>query len=554
MKIEEIIKSIELGQFKNDYLIYNRKSTDDAESQKNSITYQREKNLEFAAKKNFKVAKVSIPGFCSEGIISEKHSAFKEDEYFEVTESGTVQFKIDRPKFQQLVQFLNKKYFKGIIFLCWDRASRNKADEAIIRKLMKIGIDFQFTLASYDKTSSGELHMDIDGMFSGHHSRVTSEKVSLAIASSKAKGLCHYKAPTGYLNLGNMDNKPFDEVRAPIVKEMFMLKYNQPKLSVADICRWAIQQGFTLQPMRRRRTREEKSLEEEDEIDLKIEKTAKVPTPQSIHKILTNPFYKGYIKACNGAIIKSISHEALVDENIFDKVQINLQNNCTSKHYAEINKHPFRNYFSCEECHRVFTPYIKKGIQYYSSRCKNDCTNTTKNINLELFLSLIKQKMSALSFTKEELDDFDTRLSTDIALLESKRLNEFENTDRRKRKLREDLAYIRENKLNLLRTGAYTAEAVVAEEKKLEDEIGQLISNEVISEEAMRDTMKDVRKVSERLNHLVIYWDFCEISEKEEITRIIFSELSIRQKTLSFKLNPGFMPFENRFTNSSATW
>ena len=165
----EIIKLIESGKFENDYLIYNRKSTDDAESQKNSITYQKEKNLEFANKSHFKIAKTTLPGFCSEGIISEKHSAFKEDEYFEVMENGTVQFKIDRPKFQQAVQFLNKKYFKGIIFLCWDRASRNKADEAIIRKLMKAGVDFKFALSNYDKSSSGELHMDIDGMFAGHH-------------------------------------------------------------------------------------------------------------------------------------------------------------------------------------------------------------------------------------------------------------------------------------------------------------------------------------------------------------------------------------------------
>lgn len=65
-------------------------------------------------------------------------------------------------------------------------------------------------------------------------------------------------------------------------------------------------------------------------------------------------------------------------------------------------------------------------------------------------------------------------------------------------------------------------------------------------------TMKEVRKISELLNNLVIYWDFCEISEKEEITRSIFSELSLKEKTLSFKLNPGFKPFESRLVPFSA--
>jgi maltooligosyltrehalose synthase len=131
-------------------------------------------------------------------------------------------------------------------------------------------------------------------------------------------------------------------------------------------------------------------------------------------------------------------------------------------------------------------------------------------------------------------------------LLETERLNGFQDTDRRKRKLREDLAYLLSHKLDLLKSGVYTPETMLAKEKRLENEIASLISNEVISEEAMRSTMKEIRKISELLNNLAIYWDFCEISEKEEITRIIFSELSLKEKTLSFKLNPGFKPFESR--------
>lgn len=114
------------------------------------------------------------------------------------------------------------------------------------------------------------------------------------------------------------------------------------------------------------------------------------------------------------------------------------------------------------------------------------------------------------------------------------------------------MAYLLSNKLNLLKTGVYTPESMIAEEEKLQKEIGLLINDEVISEEAMRSTIKEIRKISELMNNLAIYWDFCEISEKEEITRIIFSELSLKEKTLSFKLNPGFKPFENRLVPFSA--
>ena len=67
--------------------------------------------------------------------------------------------------------------------------SRNKGDDTLIRKLMRKGVDVRFVYANYDKTSSGALHMDIDGMFAQHHSRVTSEKVSLTIKVARAKGV-----------------------------------------------------------------------------------------------------------------------------------------------------------------------------------------------------------------------------------------------------------------------------------------------------------------------------------------------------------------------------
>src|SRR5260221_2613734 len=107
---------------------------------------------------------------------------------------------------------LSHTYFKGVICLCWYRASRNKGDDTIIRKLMKAGVDIRFTLAQYDKTSAGELHMDIDGMFSEHHSRVTREKVTITFRNARARGLCTHRAPVGYLNPGGMEHKPFDPV------------------------------------------------------------------------------------------------------------------------------------------------------------------------------------------------------------------------------------------------------------------------------------------------------------------------------------------------------
>lgn len=44
---EAVLKEILSGKYRDCYLIYNRKSTDDTENQKNSIKYQKSENVRF---------------------------------------------------------------------------------------------------------------------------------------------------------------------------------------------------------------------------------------------------------------------------------------------------------------------------------------------------------------------------------------------------------------------------------------------------------------------------------------------------------------------------
>ena len=301
---EKLMAELQSGKYRDYYLIYNRKSTDDTDNQKNSIKYQKSENSRFAFRENLPVASLTLEGFCTDGIISERHSGFKENIELTFGDGNTVQYRVDRPKFHRLVQWLSKGYFKGVIILCWDRASRNKGDDTILRKLMKAGVDFRFTLAQYDKTSAGELHMDIDGMFAEHHSRVTREKVTLTIRNSRARGLCTTKAPVGYLNEGNMEHKPLDHTRAPIIEKLFEMA-STGEWSLADLARWATEQGFTMPPKRRRRTQEEILAEEEDDVRLEIEAISRLVDFNGVHKILTNRFYTGKCRATTASGYKA---------------------------------------------------------------------------------------------------------------------------------------------------------------------------------------------------------------------------------------------------------
>ncbi len=532
------------GKFKNFYLIYNRKSTDDEDNQKNSISYQKTENMRYALKEKLPIAEITIKGFCAEGVVSEKHSGFKEDNEIIITNEGLVQYRIDRPKFQKMLQFVSQGYFKGLVCLCWDRISRNKGDDTLIRKLMRRGVDIRFTYANYDKTSSGALHMDIDGMFSQHHSRVTSEKVTLTIRNARAKGICTYKAPIGYLNIGEMDNKPFDPKRAPIIKQLFEY-YSTGEWSLSDLERYAKDQGLLTVPMRPRRSKEQ-MLEEDSDDEVKTEKISKPITINHISRILTNKFYIGKIIGSEGQYVESSSHLPLVGEELFYKVQSMLKKKKVSIHFTEKREIPLRGMIRCHYCKRVYTPYIKKGIKYYNSRCVARCQNSLKNFNFSFVEMKIINLISNLYFTENELAHMDAQIETKIALLEEKRNKNIDLLENQKNKIRDDLAYLRTNKLTLLKTKVYSPEALFQEEEKLSSELTVLQTKEVISDTAMRETMNDIKKLSELVKNLIPYYNFADPFEKEKIIRIIFSELYFAKNVFQFKCKNGFECFENR--------
>ncbi|MEI6810950.1 MAG: recombinase family protein [Candidatus Nomurabacteria bacterium] len=543
---EKVLKEIEDGKYKSCYLMYNRRSTDDADNQKNSLEYQLAENTRFTKREKLLLATVTIKGLFTNGIVSEKHSSFKEDDVMIFNSDGSITFAIERPKFYKMVEFLNKGLFKGVIFLSWDRASRNGIDTNVIKKLIKNGVDVRFSMAKYEKSSSGSLHMDIDGVFSEHHSRVTSEKVSLALGKNRESGLCSYQAPVGYLNEGNVNWKPFDPVRAPFIKRFFELA--DEGWSLADIAKWANEEGFTMPPRRKRRTRTEIESDECDSLDDGREKVSHPLRYTTIQPILRNRFYIGFFLGDNKEWIKSNSHDALVSAELFERVDTKLKKKNKSKHYDKPLDYAFRGIFICEACSRSYNPYPKKGILYCALKCKVDCENTNKNFNVKKFLSeKVKPLIENFAFTEQELEEFEIRLGKDIGKLEGKRLKEIESKERRKKKLREDLAYLRENKVTLLKSGAYQPEELKNEQDKLEEQISTLMIDEQVSEEAMRETLKDVATISELLKDIAVRWDFADLYEKDEITKILFSELSIFDNELKYKLNTGFKPFENRF-------
>ena len=540
----QTLKALNAGAFRDQYIIYTRKSTDDTDNQKNSIKYQRDENQRFALRSNLPVAALTLEGFCTAGVVSEHHSGFKEDPTLIFGKDNTVQYRVERPKFHRLVHWLGSGYFKGAIFLCWDRASRNKADDTILRKLMKGGSDIRFAFAQYDKTSSGELHMDIDGMFSEHYSRVTREKVTLVMREKLRQGVWVYKAPVGYLNTGTSERKPFDPERAPILRQIFEKMANED-VSLAALARWANSIGFCMPPMRRRRTLAEFLSEDGDEARLSIAPVSRPLTANGVHQLLTNRFYTGRILT-EGKWISSSSHEALVSDELFERVQRKLRSRRQSAHYEVALDLPLRGMIRCGLCRRLYTPYTQKKSTYYGARCHPHCGNLKKNFSFAYIVNQIRQVLEQLSLTATEVATVEARAASNIDLFDQSRQEALEVAERRKKKIREDLSYLNANRLTLLTTGAYTPEALVAESEKLDEELKALTEAENAPSVSPAEAAREVQTLSELIKSLVSLYDSPVPEHKDRIVRAIFSELTVTGDSLQYQCKMGIRFFDQR--------
>jgi site-specific DNA recombinase len=267
-------------------------------------------------------------------------------------------------------------------------------------------------------------------------------------------------------------------------------------------------------------------------------------------KILTNRFYTGKVIDGDGYWIPSASHEAIIPEDLFNRVQERLAGRNKSAHYAQLFDHPLRRLARCGECGRVYTPYPKKGIMYYGARCSKECANPLKSFNFDYVAKKVGELIVNLSFTEQELAELEARTNTEVALLESKCLGRFEASERKKKQVREELAYLNGNRLALLKTGVYTPECYVAEEARLTSELNALKGSEDTSDVAMRETIKDVILLSELLKNGAVVYSAVTRREKAKIIEVIFSELNFNGNIVKYKCKNGFMALQSRFVAS----
>jgi site-specific DNA recombinase len=519
------------------YIIYTRRSTDDADNQKNSLEYQESACLGYAKINKLKTSDDSIEGLIEKGIIKERHSAYKASAL--IVKDTRVEYFIERPKFMQMVNLLLEGKYEGVIVLCWDRISRNDQSDMIVKELIdKHGIKIEFVQADYDhKTSSGALHRDIDGMFAQHHSRVTSEKVTNTFTKLRSEGKCTYTSNIGYLDTGS-DKKIFDPERCLIIKRLFE-QYDTGEFSELELTRWANKQGLTSKPRRRKRTKEE--MLRGVEIDAK---TSKPISKSTLHFILTSQFYIGKIYH-NGKWLEG-GHPSLIDESLFWRVQDRLKSKCVSMKYMDKPLFSYRGLVRCS-CGRVYSPFIKKGHTYYNSKCKDGCCNNNRNIREDVIVDVVQSIMDRIWFNEHEMAHIEADAKNGLEVISKEQTKIAEDLHRRKMRAKKDLDYLRANKITFLREEVMIPEEWKKEKERLIFELKEIDSLICADSETEEEMLEYVLMVSELIKNASLLYKNALVQEKREIAHMIFSELVIVDgKLASYKAKPEFEMLLNR--------
>lgn len=196
---------------------------------------------------------------------------------------------------------------------------------------------------------------------------------------------------------------------------------------------------------------------------------------------------------------------------------------------------------------RLNSPYQKKGINYYRSKCLENCNNTTKNIRESYIDKKIEDLLGQIHFTDEELCEIESRAKIDLNKISKKRDNELRELENQRRRIYADLDYLKKNKITLLRNSAMSIEDFFQDIQRSEQELEVVHAKMNAYKEAESEMLKYILIFSELAKRAKQYYKYALDSEKQEMCVDVFSELCLYNgKIVAIKAKQGYQALFKR--------
>ena len=481
-------------------IILARVSTKEQE-EGHSIAAQRQRLLDHCARKGLEVVKT-----------------------FEIVESST---KGERKEFMAMLDFAKSQGETiAIVADAVDRFQRSFKESVLIDDLIKKGlVELHFhregMVIGRNASSSDILRWDFSVVGAKAYTMNLSENVRRSLEFKRRNGEWGGKAPLGYLNVRDANNKSLlvpDPERAPLVRMLFE-DYAKGTDSISgDLVEKARKWGL------RNKT-----------------KKGGLLSASQIQHILNNPFYFGVMRVKGD--LQPHRYEPIISQALFDRCQAVAEGRtrATTAHYSE-KPFVFRGLVKCAVSGRMVTSDIKKGRHTYLI-CRDPKDPTRKLFVPEAkVLEQVKAVFRSIQVPKTLLETLLAHLKASHGAERQFHLDAIAGLRRDHDRTSEKLATLLDLRLDQSITrDEYDKKA--RELKELQVELAMRIEQHQKGEDGFRTTLESLISVASQASRL---FERSKTEQKRELIAFVFSNLQLRGKKLEFSLRSPFDLMVNR--------
>lgn len=253
----------------------------------------------------------------------------------EFVDAGASAKSSDRPELMRMIQYVKANKVAYCIVHKVDRLARNRADDVSIHlALQQCGVMLVSASENIDETPSGMLLHGIMSTIAEFYSRNLATEVAKGMTQKAIGGGTNGRAPIGYLNVRKRDELgrevrtiELDPERAPMIEWAFKA-YASGNWSVSQLHDELTSRGLRSLPTPKR--------------------PAKPLAVSTIHRLLTNPYYKGDV-IYRGTRYKG-NHPALVPAEVWYQVQSVLTAHQCAVEATQVHGHYLKGTVHCGQC------------------------------------------------------------------------------------------------------------------------------------------------------------------------------------------------------------
>lgn len=253
----------------------------------------------------------------------------------EFIDAGESARKADRPELMRMIQYVKQNRVAYCIVHKVDRLARNRADDVTIHlALQEAGVMLVSATENIDETPSGMLLHGIMSTIAEFYSRNLATEVIKGMTQKVATGGTPTKAPIGYLNVRVRDELgrevrtvQLDPDRAPLIEWAYKA-YASGSWTVSQLHDELTSRGLMSLPSPKH--------------------PSKPIAVSSVHRLLTNPYYKGDV-IYRGVAYKG-AHDPLVPAEVWYQVQSVLTAHKTAAEATQVHDHYLKGTVYCGGC------------------------------------------------------------------------------------------------------------------------------------------------------------------------------------------------------------